>query len=257
MNFSIFNRHTLVAKGGKLAALTGSADSPLRLSWVLSLFLPLSLPLLLAGCASTRISPVPTTIVATPTSVIPVVPYYAPPTSGAIFQSGGYRALFEDGRARRVGDTLIITISESTSTVKAAASSGSKTGSVALTQAPSLGILKSIGTASITGSTANSFADKDAESASNTFTGTLSVTVTDILPNGNLRVAGEKQLALDKGTEFIRFSGTVNPINIASTNTVASGQVADARIEYRTNSQVDRASITGMLSRFFASVLPF
>ena len=226
-------------------------------SIMLPIVLPVMLPLLLAGCASTRISPIPTSIVANPTSVMPVTPNYPPPTSGAIFQAGGYRALFEDGRARHIGDTLIITISESTSTVKAAASSGSKTGSVALTQAPSLGLLGSIGTASVKGSTANSFADKDAQSASNTFTGTLSVTVTDILPNGNLRVAGEKQLALDKGTEFIRFSGTVNPINIASTNTVTSGQVSDARIEYRTNSQVDRASITGMLSRFFASVLPF
>jgi flagellar L-ring protein FlgH len=219
--------------------------------------LVLLLPLLLSACASTRISPVPTTIVATPTSAMPVAQHYPPPTSGAIFQAGGYRSMFEDGRARRIGDTLIITISESTSTVKAAASSGSKNGSIALTQAPSLGILKSIGTASIKGSSSNSFSDKDAESASNTFTGTLSVTVTDILPNGNLRVSGEKQLALDKGTEFIRFSGTVNPLNIASTNTVTSGQVSDARIEYRTNSQVDRASVTGMLSRFFASVLPF
>jgi flagellar L-ring protein precursor FlgH len=218
---------------------------------------PLGLAILAAVSACGSISPTPTSIVQSPTTVAPVVPVYAPPTTGAIFQSGGYRALFEDGRARHIGDTLIITITENTSTVKAAASSGSKTGGFAIKQPPVLGVFKSLGTASIAGSTSNSFADKDAESASNTFTGTLAVTVTEILPNGNLRVAGEKQLALDKGTEFIRFSGTVNPINIASTNTVTSNQVADARIEYRTNSQVDRASFTAMISRLFASVLPF
>ena len=214
--------------------------------------------LVLAACGGcTSISPIPSSIVQSPTSAAPVVPVYPAPTAGAIFQAGGYRTLFEDGRARHVGDTLTITITESTSTVKAAASSGSKSGSFAVQAPPALGLIKSFGTTAVKGSTANSFSDKDAESASNTFAGTLAVTVAEILPNGNLRVVGEKQLALDKGVEFIRFSGTVNPLTIASTNTVASNQVADARIEYRTNSQADKASISVMLSRLFASVLPF
>lgn len=210
----------------------------------------------LAACASVR-SPVPSSIVAKPTTAAPVVAQYTPPANGAIFQTGGYRGLFEDARARRVGDTLTITISENTSTVKAAASSGSKTGSFAVTQAPSLGVFKSFGSNAIKGSTANSFSDKDAESASNTFTGTLTVTITEVLSNGNFKVSGEKQLALDKGTEFIRISGVVNPGTLSATNTVASTQVADARIEYRTNSQIDQASFTQALSRMFLSILPF
>jgi flagellar L-ring protein FlgH len=206
----------------------------------------------LVGCAAT-----PSSIVQKPFTAKAEAMVLPPPKSGAIFQAVGYRPLFEDSKARRVGDTLVITIAENTSAVKAAASSGSKTGSFAVTAPPVLGVIKSFGTTAVKGSSSNSFSDKDAESASNTFTGTVSVTVIEVLPNGHLRVAGEKQLALDKGTEFVRLSGVVNPLSISSSNTVTSSQVAEARIEYRTNSQVDRASFTAALSRMFQSVLPF
>ncbi len=79
----------------------------------------------------------------------------------------------------------------------------------------------------------------------------------EVLPNGNLVVSGEKQVALDKGTEFIRFSGVVSPDNIAAGNIVSSTQVADARVEYRTNTKIDKAEVMGALARFFLSVMPF
>jgi flagellar L-ring protein precursor FlgH len=78
-----------------------------------------------------------------------------------------------------------------------------------------------------------------------------------VLPNGNLIVAGEKQVAMNKGVEFIRFSGMVSPDNIQQGNIVSSTQVADARVEYRTNSQIDKAEMASMASRFFQSLLPF
>jgi flagellar L-ring protein precursor FlgH len=72
-----------------------------------------------------------------------------------------------------------------------------------------------------------------------------------------MRVSGEKQLSLDKGTEFVRFSGIVTPGSLGNSNTVPSTAVADARIEYRTNTKVDRANVTAMLTRLFQSVSPF
>lgn len=78
----------------------------------------------------------------------------------------------------------------------------------------------------------------------------------EVLPNGNLLVSGEKQVALDKGVEYVRFSGVINPDNVMSGNVVSSTQVADARVEYRTNSRVDRAELMSQLTRFFLSVMP-
>jgi flagellar L-ring protein precursor FlgH len=205
--------------------------------------------LALAGCAAT-----PTSIVHQPTSARPMLADAGTPTDGAIFNTGTYRPMFEDRRARHIGDVLTLSIVEKTAAVKAGASSGNKSGSANFgVPGPLQGRLG----ANVALSTANKYADGDNQSASNTFTGTMGVTVTEVLPNGNLVVVGEKQIAMNKGTEFIRFSGMVNPDSIQDGNVVTSTAVADARVEYRTNSQIDRAEVTSMMSRFFQSMLPF
>jgi len=207
--------------------------------------------LALAGCAAT-----PTSIVQRPTTARPLSLDTGVSANGAIFQAAQYRPLFEDRRARHIGDILTINIVERTAAVKAGASSGNKSGSASFT-VPGSSAVRNVFGAAVGLEAANKFSDADNQSASNTFTGTIGVTVTEVLPNGNLIVAGEKQVAMNKGIEFIRFSGMISPDNIGIGNTVSSTQVADARVEYRTNSQIDRAEMTAMVSRFFQSLLPF
>lgn len=205
--------------------------------------------LLLAGCSTT-----PTTITQRSAPLRPVASEQSLPANGAIYQASTFRPMFEDRKARHIGDLLTIAIVEKTAAVKAGASSGNKTGAVS---AGIPGPLQGRFGATIAATTANKFADGDNQSASNTFTGNIGVTVTEVLPNGNLIVSGEKQVAMNKGVEFIRFSGMINPDTIQTGNTVSSTVVADARVEYRTNSQIDRAEMTAMASRFFQSLLPF
>jgi len=205
--------------------------------------------LVLAGCVTT-----PTTITNRVAPVRPVALEAPAASNGAIYQASNYRPLFEDRKARHIGDILTIAIVEKTAAVKAGASSGNKSGSVSATVP---GLLQGRFGGTLGASTGNKFADGDNQSASNTFSGTIGVTVTEVLPNGNLIVSGEKQVAMNKGVEFIRFSGMVNPDTIQTGNTVSSTVVADARVEYRTNSQIDRAEMTAMVSRFFQSLLPF
>jgi flagellar L-ring protein FlgH len=205
--------------------------------------------LALAGCSST-----PTSIVKGPTSVRPMLADTGAPANGAIYNANSYRPMFEDRRARHIGDLLTISIVEKTAAVKAGASSGNKSGSVSF-GVP--GVLQSRTGATVAASNATKFQDGDNQSASNTFSGTIAVTVSEVLPNGNLIVVGEKQVAMNKGTEFIRFSGMVSPDTIQPGNIVSSTVVADARVEYRTASHIDRAEMNSMLSRFFQSLLPF
>ena len=94
-------------------------------------------------------------------------------------------------------------------------------------------------------------------SGSNTFSGAITVTVTEVLPNGNLRVAGEKQVAIKLSEEYVRFSGVVNPATISGTNTVQSTQVADVHVEYKGANNIDTAAVFSMFNRIFFSVLPF
>ncbi|WBS01783.1 flagellar basal body L-ring protein FlgH [Pseudoduganella sp. SL102] len=205
---------------------------------------------LLAGCASE-----PTSIVAGPTSARPIpTPPVTLPANGAIYQAQTFRPVFEDRRGRMVGDIINVIITERTTANKNGTSSATRTGGVGIgIPGPLQGRLG----ARVATETDNNYADSAAQSASNAFTGTLGVTVVEVLPNGNLVVAGEKQVAMDKGTEFIRISGTVNPDTIGAGNSVSSTAIADARVEYRTNTHLDRAELTSMASRFFLSLLPF
>lgn len=205
--------------------------------------------LTIAGCSST-----PSTIVQGATTSRPMLVQAAPGNDGAIYNANSYRPMFEDRRARHIGDLLTVNISERTSAGKSGASTGSKSGSASFSVP---GPLQARIGANVGLEGANKFADADTQSASNNFTGTIGVTVTEVLANGNLVVAGEKQVAMNKGVEFIRFSGIVAPDTIQAGNIVSSTVIADARVEYRTNSRIDRAEVSNMFSRFFQSMLPF
>jgi flagellar L-ring protein precursor FlgH len=203
--------------------------------------------LLVSACAITPESIVKQPMTAKPAAVIPVKA-----NNGAIFTASAYHPLFEDRRPRYVGDIVTINITENTSATKAGEHSGSKDGKADASITSLFG--HPVPKASFSGSSTLSYNDKADEKSSNVFSGSITVTVVDVLPNGNLEVSGEKQISFDKGTEFVRFSGVVSPDSITVGNFVPSNKVADARIEYRTNSKIDAAGIASMVARFFLSM---
>ena len=206
----------------------------------------------LAGCGTP-----PSTIVQQPTTARPLPLVTQAPSNGAILQTAAFRPLFEDRSARLVGDTLTIVINEKTQAGKKGSSSGSKTGVIDSSISTVVGLpLKMFQGLGVTADSSNQYDDDSAVNSSNTFNGSVTVTVVEVLPNGNLVVAGEKQIALDKGTEYIRLSGVVQPDSIRAGNTVSSTKVADARIEYRTTANFDKAEMMSWMARFFLSFVP-
>ncbi|MDR3390457.1 MAG: flagellar basal body L-ring protein FlgH [Sulfuriferula sp.] len=213
----------------------------------------LGMLVLLTGCTT-----VPESIIQQPMTAKPQPLSSAQPNNGAIYQANAYRPLFEDKRARLIGDVITIVISEKTSAGKAASSSASNSGSINSSIPSIVGLpFKTLQGMSVGASSSGKNADTDALTATNNFTSTLTVTVVDVLANGNLVVSGEKQVSLDKGVEYVRFSGVVSPDTIEAGNIVSSTNVADAKIEYRTNSRIDKAAVMAMMTRFFLNVLPF
>ena len=178
--------------------------------------------------------------------------------TGSIFQPGYSRTLFEDRRARYVGDTMTIAISEantasSKSNTKATRATSTSAAVPVVSNLPG----KSLQGLSLSATSANSLDGKGEAAANNVFTGSITVTVIEVLANGNLLVSGEKQVAIGDNTEYIRLSGIVNPYYINSANTISSSQVADARIEYKERGVISEAQVMGWLARFFMSALPF
>lgn len=208
---------------------------------------------MLAGCVTTT----PPTAVHQPMTVRPEPRPQYQTNAGAIFQPGAMRPLFEDRRARMVGDTLVINLSERTQAAKKSSSSADRSQDIEVSVPRIAGVpLKGAQGIGVQANSENVFAGKGASSADNNFTGTITVTVIEVLPNGNLLVSGEKKVAINQGDEYIRFSGVVNPTQVTAANTVQSTQVADARIEYRATGYIDEAQVMGWLGRFFLSFLP-
>ncbi len=213
-----------------------------------------------AGC--TELFARPTVDVREPTTVRPPAPAVAAPSAttsepGAIFLASAHRGLFEDRRARLVGDVITIQIQEKYSAKQSSNSSVERQGSVDA----KVGLLpfftpNSTKRLSAQGSSANTFEGKGETGTDNEFTGVITVTVIEVLPNGNLGVVGEKQVGINQNVERLRFSGVINPATILPGNTVNSTQVADARLEVRSRGDIDRAQTTGWLSKFFMSFLP-
>ena len=215
--------------------------------------------LMLAGLSlSACVTTTPSTVVHQPMTVRPEIPpnYYA--TQGSIYNAGLGRPLFEDRRARYVGDIITINIVESTQASKNSETSAERNSTMNATVPTIAGLpFKSLQGLALNGSNQTSFDGSGSNTSSNAFRSTITCTVIEVLPNGNLLVSGEKQIALKEGEEFVRFSGVVNPTTITTQNTVQSTQVADARLEFKGNGFVDTAQTMGWLGRFFLSVLPF
>jgi flagellar L-ring protein precursor FlgH len=217
----------------------------------------LAVGLTLTGCASLQNKP--------EVDVVPVskVRYAAPEPvagvpSGGIFQAASYRPAFEDPRARLPGDSLTIQITERVSASQKSSASIDRSGDVSASVA-AFPFLKAplLGKLDVGASSSNGFAGKGGTESANTFSGSITATVLEVLPNGHLVVAGEKQIGVNENVDVLRFSGTVDPRQIQPGNVIPSIQVANARIESRGRGAQGEALSIGWLARFFLSVIPF
>ena len=210
---------------------------------------------LASGCSATRIVVQPDPQYA-PIDLTAIE--YKPEPNGSIFQSGRSIRLFEDNKAYRIGDILSVTLSESTNASKSAATNTAKDDEVDVS---ATAIFGSTNGPSINGNAAltsnlggeRAFSGSGDSAQSNSLSGEIAVTVTDILPSGNLVVRGEKIIGLNQGSEFIRISGFVRPRDISSENTVMSRKVANARIFYGGGGVIAESNTKGWLTRFFDS----
>lgn len=182
------------------------------------------------------------------------------PANGSLFQASQFRPGFEDPRARMVGDSLTIQIVESVTATQKSTSNVSKVGTVdsQVTALPIIGSTSSIlGKLGAGAESTNTFAGTGDTANNQTFTGTITGTVMEVLPNGHLVVVGEKQIGVNQNVDVLRFSGTVDPRHVRPGNVVNSTQVANARIQSRGRGQQAEAQQIGWLSRFFLNVMPF
>ena len=180
--------------------------------------------------------------------------------TGSLFQQASYRPAFEDSRARLLGDIVTIQIVESLAASQVTASTVNRNTSSdnTLSAAPLKGLIGvDLLNLNMAAKTNNDFSGKGGTQAANTFSGSITATVIEVLPNGNLVVAGEKQIGVNQNVDVMRFSGTVDPRLLQPNNIISSTQVANVRVESKGRGAQGEAQTVGWLSRFFLSFNPF
>lgn len=181
--------------------------------------------------------------------------------NGAIYQAGYDVTLFEDIKAKRVGDILTILLVEQTDAKKSANTETSRDTEVSIPDPTLFGGTVEIGGRNILNnslSSEHSFEGDGDSSQSNKLDGNITVSVIEVLPNGNLMVQGEKWISINQGDEYIRLQGIVRPIDIRADNTVFSTQVGNILIKYGGTGTLANSNRKGWLAEFFTSVLwPF
>ncbi|HUN92721.1 MAG TPA: flagellar basal body L-ring protein FlgH [Burkholderiaceae bacterium] len=209
-----------------------------------------------AGCAAPRHDVVkinsPTTARPQPETAADAKP------TGSIFLSAGYHPLFEDPKPRARGDIMQITLNETLSASQSADNQTGRTGATSATVPKLSGVLgMALPGLSTSINSSNTFEGKGQTTSSNAFTGTIAVTVVEVLGNGNLVVAGEKQIGISQNSGVLKLTGVVDPGLIQPGNTISSTQVADVRLDYRGGGGIEEAQMQGWMSRFFNSWMPF
>jgi flagellar L-ring protein FlgH len=189
-----------------------------------------------------------------------------PATNGAIyqneFQGGAGFALFRDHRPWQVGDIVTVQITQAATATKNVSQDLGRNDSVFSNMVNFFGFPQSFGHSSSTTkfnpnlnyNSANTLQGSGATAQSDSFVANMSTMVRRIRPNGDLVIAGEDQVQLVGGKEYIRIAGVVRPEDVLYNNIVQSTQMAEAHIEFSGDGETYLAPKMGFLQRLFLNV---
>jgi flagellar L-ring protein precursor FlgH len=190
-------------------------------------------------------------------------------STGSIFGQGE-NPLFSDHKAMHVNDIVTVVISE--------AANSSNTGAKQLSEADTTGlgggVFSSLGAANSTmnnamggvngytdvgynASSTSSFKGQGSATKNATFTTTVSARVIKVLKNGNYYIAGSREILIDDQKQLVQISGVIRPYDIDQYNKINSAQMSDAKILYKTEGDVDRATKQGWGTKIVQAVWPF
>ena len=216
----------------------------------------------IAGCATPRINRIDT-------ASIPVKGSSSPSTTGSIWPGETSRnALFQDLRAKNVGDIVTIRVSEKTSAIKEATTSTARSSTNDIAISKFLGLPLNFGmkdflnqgqpfSPEIESSYDADFDGSGTTKRSGELSAVISTRITDVLANGNLVLEGRKDTIVNNEQQYIILSGIARPEDINEENVISSALLSDARIEYSGRGVIADEQSPGWMRRILDNVWPF
>lgn len=214
----------------------------------------------MAGCTASREAPKVTEPVYQPSNYQEPVSTYNP---GSLYNPNQYRSIYEDGRARRVGDIVTINVVERQTGTQEVTTDATKTNRTSTTftafgnRNSLFGFPLGANTPLFEGRSDNDLQGDAETTRNNTITATLAARVINVLPDGNLQIEAVREVTLNDETQFMVVTGIIRARDISANNTIASTQIANAKIEYYGQGVLSQKNKPGWLSRFLEMISPF
>lgn len=180
--------------------------------------------------------------------------------------AGGQRfalGMYADRTARAVGDLVTVLIEEQSSVSQAATSDQSKTRGDSVSMnipSPTLGaenLWKAFTVPEWSLDSSKAFDASASKEANDSLSGSVTVSITEVLPNGNLMISGDRIVNVNGDLLKFTLTGMIRPDDVSSLNSVLSTRIAGASITYETVGELSRNSKAGFLSKVIDWVVPF
>jgi flagellar L-ring protein precursor FlgH len=189
--------------------------------------------------------------------------------------ASGMNPLFQDTKARRAGDIVTVKIEESSKASNKANTKTARDSNMSAGIEAFMGVedwwqdkvlrwlgsdmpkVNPFGSASVKGGMKSDFEGDGSTTRSGDLTAFITCRVTEVLPNGNLRIVGTREVMVNHENQVIILSGTIRPRDIASDNIIKSIFVADAKIAYSGSGVIDDRQRPGWMANFLETVWPF
>ena len=192
--------------------------------------------------------------------VYPLKQVHASTATGAIYVGRQSDSWFGKGRNFQVGDVITVLLNESTQAARSQVGTITRNSTNDMLS-PGLAVLGNRlgGVMKGVDFSKTDISNKGTGSADQTasLTGSVAVSVVEVMPNGNLVLRGEKQLALTEGSEVIQVAGIIRPDDVAPNNTVQSRRLANAQIAYRGSGDLANATRAGWGTSTLLKLWPF
>ena len=218
--------------------------------------------LTLAGCTAAEQKPTIIQPVTQPMAYREPAPTYSNP--GSIFNDGDAQFLFDDHRAKRVGDIVMVNVVESASAANEATTDTNRDSnseyairiSIRQNFIPLFG--GNVGSTPVLGTnTKKEFSADGSTTRNNKVTATVAARVVNVLPDGLLRIEGARQTKVNNETQYLVVAGLIRSRDVASDNSVLSTQIADAQISYYGEGVIADKQKPGWLTRLLDNIWPF
>ena len=222
----------------------------------------ISIVLLLSGC----IGPASQVDLSKVEPITPIITEPAPPqTTGSLWtESRG--GMFVDMKGRTVGDIITVVIIENASASKEATTETDRKSTMSAGVTNLFGLEKYIGqigndainnASLIKAATENDFEGGGKTERKETLAATLTTQIIEVLPNGNLRIEGNKTVTVNNEMQIVTLSGIVRSADVSPRNIVDSQNILNARIAYVGKGVISDKQQQGWLVRGLDAVWPF